>query len=255
MKIHDFSIFFYDQILYITLGLEMDQAPKLWTPLMNPSRVHSYGLTLLMVFLFAAAMGYFEAAVVVYLREVFYPEGFLFPLKMLSGRFIAIELFREASTIIMLIAVSVLSGKKLWERFGYFIILFGVWDIFYYVWLKATINWPESLFDRDILFLVPLPWIGPVIAPVLIAGLMVAIGVSLTYLYHKEYSYKPSPATWVLALAATAVILYSFIRDVEAGLHQAMPQPYRYELLFIGLMLYSAAYIISYRKIQKTPGH
>ncbi|MBT4482333.1 MAG: hypothetical protein HOC71_01490 [Candidatus Latescibacteria bacterium] len=220
---------------------------------MIPPRSHSYKLSLSMIFLFAVAMGYFEAAVVVYIREAFYPEGFSFPLKMISARFIIIELFREISTIIMLITVAVLSGKKFWERFGYFLILFGVWDIFYYVWLKATINWPSTLFDWDILFLIPLPWIGPVIAPGLVAVLMVAIGVSLTYLHHKGYSYKPSPATWMMAVAATVVLLYSFIRDVEAGLHQTMPQPYRYELLFIGLILYSAAYIVSYRKKQKTP--
>ncbi len=216
-------------------------------------RTHSYRLTLSIVILFAAAMGYFEAAVVVYLREVFYPGGFSFPLRMISGQFIVIEMFRETSTIVMLIAVAVLTGKRFWERFGYFLILFGVWDIFYYIWLKATINWPESLFEWDILFLIPLPWIGPVIAPALVAVLMIAIGISLTYLHHKGYRYKPSPVTWAPALTATAVILYSFMRDIEAGLNQTMPQPYRYELLFIGLILYGAAYIVSYRKIRKLP--
>ena len=135
----------------------------------------------------------------------------------------------------MLAAVSMLAGRKFWERFGYFIIMFGVWDIFYYIWLKAAINWPSSLFEWDILFLIPLPWIGPVIAPVLVALLMIVIGISLTYLFNKGQTFKPTVVTWVLAVIATVVIMYSFMCDVEAGLRQGMPKPYRYELLLIGI--------------------
>ena len=113
----------------------------------------SYRMRLIYVMLFAVAMGYFEAAIVVYLRELYYPEGFSFPLTVPPVRLIIIELFREAATIIMLISVAALAARKFWERFGYFIILFGIWDIFYYISLKVTLNWPSTLFDWDILFL------------------------------------------------------------------------------------------------------
>ena len=205
------------------------------------------------VSLFAVVMGYFEAVVVIYLRKLYYPEGFSFPLQLISERLVVIELFREAATIVMLITVAVLAGKKFWERFGYFLILFGIWDIFYYIWLKVTINWPSSLYESDLLFLIPLPWIGPVIAPSLVALLMVIIGISITHLFYKEFDFKPTRLTWILAMLATIVILYSFIRDVDAGLHQAMPQPYHYWLLFLGLVLYAIAYILSYIMACKTP--
>ena len=119
----------------------------------------SYYKKLVWLALFAIAMAYFEAAVVVYLRELFYPDYFPFPLKFIPLNLLAIELFREAATLVMLTAVAVVVGKKFWERFGYMIILFGVWDIFYYVWLKVTIGWPVSLQDWDILFLIPIPWL------------------------------------------------------------------------------------------------
>jgi len=198
-------------------------------------------------------MGYFEAAVVVYLRELFYPGGFSFPLKLMSERLIIIELFREASTIAMLIAVAALAGKKFWERFGYFLILFGVWDIFYYIWLKATINWPSSIFDWDILFLIPLPWIGPVIAPSLVALLMIVTGIAITRLFNRGYDFKPTGITWLLAVIATIAILYSFMRDIDAGLYQTVPKPYCYRMLCAGLVLYAAAFIPSYRKARRTP--
>ena len=215
---------------------------------MTSSGSYSYRTTIIAVVLFAVAMGYFEAAIVVYLRELYYPGGFSFPLTLAPKRMIVIELFREASTIIMLIAVAALAGKKFWERFGYFIIIFGVWDIFYYIWLKVTINWPLTLFDWDILFLIPLPWIGPVIAPSLVALLMIIIGVSITRLFYRGFDFRPTKLTWVLAILATLVILYSFMRDINAGLHQAIPEPYRYWLLFAGLVLYVIAYVMSYRK-------
>ena len=216
---------------------------------MTSSGSYSYRTTMIAVVLFAVAMGYFEAAIVVYLRELYYSGGISFPLALAPKRIIVIELFREASTIIMLIAVAALAGKKFWERFGYFIIIFGLWDIFYYIWLKVTINWPLTLFDRDVLFLIPLPWIGPVIAPSLVALLMIIIGVSITRLFYRGIDFRPTRLTWLLAILATLVILYSFMRDINAGLRQAMPEPYGYRLLFIGLGLYVIAYVQSYRKV------
>jgi len=203
------------------------------------------------VFLFSAAIGYVEAMVVVYLRALYYPEGFIFPLKLIPENMILLEMIREACTIVILFSISALSARRFWERFGYFLIYFGLWDIFYYIWLKAAINWPSSLFDWDILFLIPLPWIGPVIAPVLIALLMVIIGISLTHVFHQGREFKPVAVTWLLAVAATLILLFSFMKDLDAGLRQAVPEQYRYWMLITGLILYIAAYVLSYRKIKQ----
>jgi hypothetical protein len=206
-----------------------------------------YAARLTLVIAFAVAMAFVEAAVVVYLRALFYPEGFALPLKILPARFVAIELVREFSTLIMLLAVAVLAGKKLWERFGWFAIAFGVWDIFYYIWLRVTLGWPESLFEWDVLFLIPIPWIGPVIAPVLVALLLTAIGVLLTRRYARGGSFRPTLLGWVGGTLGAVVILYSFMRDTAVTLELAPPGPYWYPLLVIGLICALLGFAHAYR--------
>jgi len=208
-----------------------------------------YRARLAYAIIFGIAMAYFEAAVVVYLREIFYPGGFEFPLTEISAHLLAVELGRELSTIIMLAAVAFIAGMKFWERFGYFIVVFGVWDIFYYVWLKVTIGWPSSLFEWDILFLIPLPWIGPVIAPVLISVMMIVFGIMIVRRYACGHAFRPTVTTWILATLGTLIILYSFMRDTDATLHQQMPSPYLYSFLLIGLICYAIAFWCSYRRM------
>src|SRR5581483_109970 len=111
----------------------------------------------LIVALYAAAMAWVEAAVVYYLRtmidriEPYQPN----PLPVIGGLG-PVEMAREFSTLLMLFTVGVLAGKTWRERLGYSAIAFGVWDIFYYVFLKLMCGWPHSVFDWDILFLLPL---------------------------------------------------------------------------------------------------
>ena len=106
--------------------------------------------TLLWLSIFGIAMGLLESAVVVYLRELYYPEGFAFPLKPMGPTLILTEILREAATLVMLMAIGVLAGRTRTERFGYFIFTFAVWDIFYYLFLKLLLNWPESLLTWDV---------------------------------------------------------------------------------------------------------
>ncbi len=135
----------------------------------------------LVVVLFAVAMAWLEAATVYYLRvmvdrvDPYQPN----PLPM-DGIVEPVELAREAATLVMLAAVGALAGRNLRTRLGYAAIAFGVWDVFYYVFLKFISGWPASLLDWDILFLLPLPWWGPVLAPVCIALLMIAWGTQVT---------------------------------------------------------------------------
>jgi len=203
---------------------------------------------LLRLVIFAIAMAFVESAVVVYLRAIFYPDGFKFPLKAITDYKIIIEVFREAATIFMLLSVTFLAGAKRWERFAYFILTFGVWDIFYYIWLKVLINWPASIFDRDILFLIPIPWISPVIAPVSVSLLMVVFSILIVYSIQKGHDFKPTLLSCIIALSGIVLILYSFMCDTGTTLHQQMPGPYRYELLIIGGCLFMAAFLIAYVK-------
>lgn len=202
---------------------------------------------ILWIIVFSISMAFVEAGVVIYLRALYYPDGFAFPLEIITKRHFIVEIGREAATIFMLISVAALSGKRFWEKFAYFLICFGFWDIFYYIWLKIVIGWPSSLLDWDILFLIPLPWIGPVIAPVSIAIIMILTGLLITFLYKRGYDFQPSSLAWVLAIIGTIVILYSFMRDTGAGLHQHMPLPYIYEALITGEILYLLALFFAWR--------
>jgi len=200
---------------------------------------------LIWVLLFAIAFAYVESSVVAYLRALYYPEGFMFPLKILSHEHLLIELVREAATLIMLLMIAVIAGKGGWERFGYFIIVFGVWDIFYYVWLKVILNWPLTVTDWDILFLIPVPWLGPVIAPILIASLMAVFGIIIVIRVSRGGHFHPRVFSWTLWISGSALILYSFMSDIPATLHEQYPSPYKYWLLISGLLLYCISFIIA----------
>jgi hypothetical protein len=205
--------------------------------------------------LFAVAMAYLEAAVVVYLRELYYPEGFNFPIKGMPTRMAAVEVAREFATVVMLLTVTGLAAKRFWERFGCFIILFGIWDIFYYAWLKAAINWPAGLTDWDVLFLIPIPWVGPVVAPILVSTVMILSGLGIIYLFAREVPFKPTGLAWVLATTATLVILYTFMEGSGSDLEGLTPPPYKYHFLIAGLAFYLAAFIHSYsRSVRRALG-
>jgi len=160
---------------------------------------------------FSIAMGFLEAVVVVYLRQLYYPEGFAFPLKpmVLEGFFI--ECLREVSTLIVLISVGMVAGRIFSERLACTLYCFGIWDIFYYVWLKVVLDWPQSLLTWDILFLIPVVWAGPVVAPVICAFTMVAIGACILYLHDKGRQTKITFVEWAILSLGGLVVFSSFI--------------------------------------------
>src|SRR5207245_8623078 len=137
----------------------------------------SHGKRWAVVVTYAAAMAWVESAVVFYLRtmvnriEPYQPNPLPF-----ATAFALAELVREAATLIMLLTVGLLAGRTWRSRLGYTAIAFGVWDIFYYIFLKVLCGWPHSLLDWDILFLIPMPWWAPVLAPISIALLLILWG-------------------------------------------------------------------------------
>ena len=167
--------------------------------------------------LFGVAFGYLEGAVVVYLRELYYPNGFGFPLALPITRVLNVELGREMATLVMLGSVAHLAGRNFWQRFGVFCFLFGVWDLVYYVVLWGVLHWPASLMTWDILFLLPLIWAGPVITAVLVAVSLILAGAMLIL-----GSGTPSPDrwSWIGAALSIALILGAFMANhgaVRAG--------------------------------------
>ncbi len=120
-----------------------------------------------------------------------------------------IELGREAATIIMLLIIGLIAGSDVSKKLGYFLIAFGVWDIFYYIWLYVFIQWPKSLFEWDILFLIPVPWWAPVITPILISLLLILTG----YFLIKGRITKIKSIDWILVVLSILTILFTFMED------------------------------------------
>ena len=164
---------------------------------------------LLFVGIFAVAMAYLESAVVVYLRAMYGIVDLVRDTKFTPDIYTLIEVGREAATIVMLVFISLIAGNTRQKKLGYFFYLFGIWDIFYYIWLFIFIQWPKSLLDWDILFLIPLPWWGPVLSPVLISILLITIG----YLLINEVSFKIKKIDWVIFCLSILIILFTFMED------------------------------------------
>jgi hypothetical protein len=196
----------------------------------------------LVVVAFAVAMAWFEAATVYYLRLLvdrvtpYQPD----PLPM-RGNIGGVELLREAATLVMLLAAGTLAGRTWRARLGYAAIAFGVWDIFYYLFLRVMCGWPASLFDWDILFLLPLPWWGPVLAPVCVAVLMIAWG---TLVIQPRSSAVTSASAPILGGVGIALALYVFMADAIHIAHQGvdatrmmLPAAFNWPVFVLALLL------------------
>jgi hypothetical protein len=172
--------------------------------------------------IFSIAFAYIESAVVVYLRVIFHPDGFTFPLSDIDTilqhkALLLTEIGREAATIVLILTAVWLCGRNLRQRFAYFLTIFAVWDIFYYIWLKvfsaclkAIPNWPESIMDWDILFLIPVAWAGPVLAPVLVSIILLVIAMILLYRDWCGRPIRASRVEWLGFIAAAVIVVVSF---------------------------------------------
>ena len=169
--------------------------------------------TLIWVSLFTVAMGFLETSVVIYLRELYYPDNILFPLAQMSPTVIITELIREAATIIMLVGIGYLAGRKFISGLAWFLYSFAIWDICYYIFLKLILNWPESLFTWDILFLIPTLWTGPVIAPIITSLTMILLASCILYYDNKIIGLKINKPEWVFLILGSGILIIGFSWD------------------------------------------
>ncbi len=160
--------------------------------------------------IFSVAMAALESAVVVYLRALYYPDGFTVAFKLINEQILIIEIVRELATLIMLVGIAYLTGKDRYDRFAYFLLSFAVWDIFYYVWLKVFIDWPSSFFEWDILFLIPITWLGPVLAPVICSVTMIMLA---TVILRRGTIEKFSFSIMGCLVVGCFLILFTFMQD------------------------------------------
>jgi len=198
--------------------------------------------------IFAIAMAYLESAVVVYLRALYYPDGFSFPIAPMPRNMAGIEVAREAATIVMLYVAGRLGAATAWQQFAGFMFLFGVWDIFYYVWLKLLIGWPSSLGTWDILFLIPVPWIGPVWSPVVISLSLILGALAVEHLALRGRAVRVTGLEkFVLGLAGLIVIV-SFTLDWEFAVKGGTPETFRAPIFWLGEALGLAVLVRGYRR-------
>ena len=215
--------------------------------------------TLLIVTIYAIAMGFLEAAVVIYLRKLYYPNGFDFPLPLIDSFILKIDWIREMSTIIMLLTIALLAGKKLYEKFAYFIYAFAIWDIFYYVFLKATLNWPSSLMAWDVLFLIPWPWIAPILVPLLCIIILVITSLLIIHFNDLGYKVKITLPEWILFILGALIVLYTLLYDYGniilfgsyLSIQNFIPTNYSWVTFSIGIILASIATIKFYLRTKK----
>ena len=199
----------------------------------------------MLVVIFAAGMAWVEAASVYYLRvmvdrvQPYQPDPL--PIRGILGE---VELVREGATLLMLAMTGMLAGRAWRARLGYAAIAFGSWDILYYVFLRIISGWPASLFDWDILFLLPLPWWGPVLAPVCIASLMIVWGTLVTQWQDRIPVTRFTRASWGVSwagiLLALGVFMADSIRALPGGLdtvRQVLPTAFNWPVFGAALLL------------------
>lgn len=206
--------------------------------------------------LFALGMAYVEAACVVYLWGAVYPEGFAFPLPTLVQLremgymgLLRVELGRELATMAMLVGAAIATGRTRVQKIASFLFLFGVWDVFYYGWLRVLSEYthfpafPESLSTWDVLFLIPVVWTGPVYAPMVVAATMILFAVLLVVAERRGPPIRTDLRFWIIEGIAISMIFVSFIWNYEIVLAGMVPTFYPWWLLFPAEIIAVTAFV------------
>jgi hypothetical protein len=192
--------------------------------------------------------------VVIYLREIAVPiraqaglpPSELFPIPSLEQigpkiKLVEMELAREAATLAMLAAVAGIVSRKSVAAFS---LAFGIWDLAFYGWLRVLIGWPPTPNTWDLLFLVPVPWAAPVLAPSIVA-LSLAIGGALVLASDPAEKSTPSRIAGPLLVSGAAVLLVSFMWDWRHWLAGGMPRSFPWGIFAAGEILGIAGFLAS----------
>jgi hypothetical protein len=189
---------------------------------------------------FAVAMAYLESAVVLYLqRALAVSPDQLFPLRGpdMVGDLAPIEVGREFATLVMLAGIGCLIGRRWLDRLAWTAVAFGIWDIFYYVWLWVFIGWPHSPVTWDVLFLIPVPWIGPVWAPVLVSAALVGFGLEAARQTDRGVSLVAGRREVALGVAGGLLVVVSFTLDAPRIMAGGLPGWFPWPLFLAGVGL------------------
>ena len=219
-----------------TGGMNASPLPRI-PPRHEPAR---FGGVAAAVLAYGVAMAFLESAVVVYLQRALEVDPrALFPLQdpAVTGDLAAIEVGREAATLVMLGTVGWLAGRSGLERLAWTAVAFGTWDVFYYAWLWAFIGWPSSLGTWDLLFLIPVPWTGPVWAPVAISLALIGFGLAAARRIRGGWPLRAGRAQVAAGIAGGLVVILSFALDASRILAGGAPDTFAWPIFAAGLAI------------------
>ncbi len=240
---------------------------------MNHTRVNK-NRTFLWLLIFAISMGFFESSIVVYLRELYYPEGFSFPLSTIDSKIAGTEFLREFFSLVMIVSVAALAKRDFYGRFANFLFIFAIWDIFYYIFLKIILGWPASFATWDILFLIPVPWSSPVIAPIIISLIMLTLSFVIYHFQGKHITFEIKAREWLILVGGAVIIFISFVLDylrfflahynnleqigfqkkLENLTREYQPDSFNWPVYILGILVLILSIVLIYRsnsKVQK----
>ena len=202
------------------------------------------------VVVFAVAMAYMESAVVVYLQRALgiTPDS-LFPLRNgeMVGNLAAIEVGREFATLVMLVAIGWLLGRRWVDRLAWTSVAFGVWDIGYYFWLWVFIGWPHSPVTWDVLFLIPVPWAGPVWAPIAVSLALVGFGLAAARGAASGHPPNVGLIRGAGAVVGGIVVVGSFAANAPALLSGDLPGWFPWPVFLVGMAVAGWSAVASLR--------
>ena len=202
---------------------------------------------LLWLTLFTITFGYCESALVYYLHDLFYPDGFSYPFLPFHMKMLVVDMVREIAATLVIVVVVCMAARGLWRRFALFMYVFGLWEILYYTGLYILEGWPKSLLSNDLIFLVPVPWSGPVLAPMLISVFLILSAAVIIGAELKTGRFAPGWVPPALTLLGWALMLYAFMVDFMKVYQRQIPGPYRWDLFAIGMVLWIAAILLAIR--------
>jgi hypothetical protein len=148
---------------------------------------------------------------------------------------VALEMTREACTLVLLGAAAWLAGRRVADRIGAFLLAFGIWDITYYAALRLVSGWPENSRKWDILFLIPSPWVAPVWAPLTIATLFTIVGTYLFWTADRARRYR-----WLdngVLLVAVSLTVGAFLAGSNAVIDHRLPERFPVGVFWSGVIL------------------
>lgn len=170
----------------------------------------------------------------------------------------------------MLITVAFICSKNAIHRFAYFLLSFAIWDLCYYIFLKILLNWPESIFTWDILFLIPIPWLGTGIGAVILSMLMLVFSFVLLKFKPETVQILITFPSLIKLVTGSLVTIFSFIinylifkaaspphltsNTINSGinmLNNYKPDEFYWWIYFTGVAILVWEIISIYRRITK----